>query len=842
MILTLFPSHKSRKGRKLPIEEYLRLVQECHWQAQIDPVRALGYGSREYDDAKHKLPVVTPSGYFPDARMKARMKWHSGLIGLDIDPKDHPGYDMAAKRKLVEADKHSYAVLSSVSGVGFLVLVRVPVELFPAWAQPEADWVKAVEEVQVSLYKALESYYLEQFDLKTDGSCIDVSRARYVSYDANLHFNQDAKVWEGRTFPQPKAKPVPIKKERLKPTVAGFGAQVLQRAERMVLDAAEGEKHTSLRDAANLLGGYIATGVVDENEAYSVLHNAISSKANVTSMENAENLIKTGFQKGGESPLLPPYVEKRIINYAGSNLPPDVVAVTVASEEGLDAAKIEQLVGGLLEENSGVFWNVEFDERKGRNVVDIQRQKLIKFLGQQGFRAGANGKDLELYRIQENIVSLQHPIHVAKFVTTYVEGLPITVGELERTSIEEALLRSITPLFAPELLRTLPWLSGTWMQDTASAAFFFFRNCWVEVTAGGILAKEYEELPALIWDTQVKPWEFSPEDGLGSNFNKFMINITDQNPERLTALQRGLGYLMHGFKDIADARALILMDEVAEVGKSEGGTGKGLLMQAVRNMVPFVEIEGASFGFDDKFRYERIQQDTKVVFFDEWDAQRLPFKNMFAMITGELVINRKNERSFSLDFSSSPKFAFGTNQVIVGEGSSYERRKIEILLKNYYSATLRPIDEFKERFFYDWQQAEWNAFYNLALSWVQDFLANGLLHIQNEGLEDRILAQKAGVVGKEFLELTRELKAEKGRIWAAEVYTQFLNSSGIEAKFFSLRKFNELMQLAGFIKFKNTERMPATQYQQIYFLAPTRASVPIAEAQPAAPSSPTMLF
>jgi hypothetical protein len=842
MILSLFPSHRSPRGKKISLEDLLAKIQGEFWRPVVEPVRALEYNSREYQDAKHKLPVVTPSGYFPGNRAKVGLKTHTGLIGLDVDPKDHPGVDLVAKRKEVEADKHSLAVFSSVSGLGFLVLVQIPASIFPAWFDPEKEWVKQVQEVQTSFYDALETYYLQTFGLKTDGSCIDVSRARYVSYDTNLYYNQDAKVWEGRQFPQPKAKPKPIKKQREKPTVANYGATVLERAERMVLDAAQGEKHVSLRNAAHLCGGYIASGCLDENEAYTVLYNAISSREGVDSMENAENLIRTGFSKGAESPVLPPYIEKRIINYAGSNLPADVVAVTVASEEGLDAAKIEQLVSGILDENSGVFWNVEFDERKGRNVIDIQRQKLVKWLVQQGFRAGANGKDLELYRIQDQIVSKVHPIHIAKFVTNYVEGLPVVVGELERTLIEEALLRSITPLFSPDLLRALQWFEGEFMKDTASTAFFYFKNCWVEVTAEGITAKEYDELPALIWDTQVKPWEFHPETGAPSNFHQFMLNITDNNAERLTALQRGLGYLMHGYKDIADARALILMDEVAEVGKSEGGTGKGLLMQAIRNMVPLVEIEGQSFGFDDKFRYERIQRDTKVVFFDEWDAQRLPFKSMFSMITGELVINPKHDKSFSLAFHESPKFAFGTNQVIVGEGSSYERRKIEILLKNYYSAKLRPIDEFKERFFYDWKQDQWNAFYQLALGWVQDFLANGLLHIENEGLEERILAQKAGVVGKEFVELVKELKAEKDRIWAAEVYQLFIESSGIEQKFFSLRKFNELMVFAGFLKFKWQERPKlgeVNHYQHTYFLVP-RAAAPAPDAVPeAAPTPPT---
>jgi hypothetical protein len=818
--ISLFPTHGSNKGRKITLEEYLAFVADGRWQNLVDPVRALGYGSRAYDEAKHKLPIVTPSGYFKGQRAKAALTKHSGFIGLDIDPKDHPGVDLAAKRALVERDKFTLACVASVSGIGFLALVQIPTSNFPEWFEPAKDWVKAVEEVQVSYFEALRLYYLETFDLKVDPSCTDVSRARYVSYDNNLYYNQDALIWEGRATKQPKPKPPKIVRER--PTVAGFGATVLQRAVKMVLDAVAGTKHTALRDAAHLCGGYIASGCLDEQEAYNGLYDAIASREDVASMDNAENLIKTGFSKGAESPILPPYVQKRIINYAGSNLSPSDVAVAIATEEGLDSDKITGLIGTLLEENSGVFWNVEYDERKGKNIVDIQRHKLIKWLVQQGFRVRANGKEAEFFQLANNIVKRVHPIHISRYTADYVGGLPLLVGDIEKTQIEEAVLRVVATLFSVDLLRTLPWLEGEFLRDTASSAYYYFRNCWVEVTAAGIAEKSYEDLPALIWDSQIKPHDFGLTDA-ASPFHQFMINVTAQDPERLLGLQRALGYLMHSYKDVANSRALILMDETASFGKSEGGTGKGLLLQSVEQMIPMVTLPGATFKFEDAFKFELVNPDTRVVFMDEWDAQRLPFKSIFQEITGNLIINRKHEQSFSIPFAESPKFAFGTNQVIVSEGSSHQRRKIEILIANFYNAANLPIDEFKHRFFLDWDAQQWNAFYNLALGWVADYLKNGVVLTEFAGLEDRIIAQKAGVVGKEFLELVGELKMAKDRIWAKDAWEDFIGSSGIEAKFFSLRKFNELMELAGFIKEKCQERGSlgmVNRYHQIFFTPP----------------------
>jgi hypothetical protein len=833
MIISLFPTYKAQKGESISVEETLARIQGCYWQSLVEPVRALkGVDERRYKDEKFKLPVLTPSGFFKDARRKIRLTKHSGFIGLDIDQDKNPGIDLAEARKRVEADKHTYACFSSVSGIGFLALVRLPRASFPDWKEPEKDWEKEVEAIQVSYYKALESHYLQAFNLATDNSCTDVSRARFVSYDLDLYHNVDALVWEGRQTPQPKPKPVKVKHIV---TVVSYGETVLQRALKMVAEAVQGTKHTALRDAAHLCGGYIASGCLDEARAYDLLYNEIASKDGVESMANAENLIKTGFSKGGEKPVLPPYVNKRIINYAGSNLNPSDVALTIATEEGLDPERIESLVTELLDENSGVFWNVEFDERKGKNIVDIQRQKLTKWLVQQGFRVRANGKDADFFQLSNNIVKRVHPIHISRFTADYLSSLPLLVADVERTQIEEAMLRAVGALFSVDLLRTLPWLEGEFLRDTAQAAYYFYRNVWVEVSAAGIVEKSYEDLPALIWDTQVKPHDFSVDEAAISPFHQFMINVTAKDADRLLGLQRALGYLMHSYKDVANSRALILMDETASFGKSEGGTGKGLLLQSVEQMIPMVTLPGATFKFEDAFKFELVNPDTRVVFMDEWDAQRLPFKSIFQEITGNLIINRKHEQSFSIPFAESPKFAFGTNQVIVSEGSSHQRRKIEIMVANHYSAVNLPIDEFKHRFFLDWDAQQWNAFYNLALGWVADYLKNGVVLTEFAGLEDRIIAQKAGIVGKEFLELVKELKTAKDRIWAKDAWEDFIGSSGIEPKFFSLRKFNELMELAGFTKEKCQERGGlgmVNRYHQIFFLAPEPLIPALSEENP----------
>ena len=58
-----------------------------------------------------------------------------------------------------------------------------------------------------------------------------------------------------------------------------------------------------------------------------------------------------------------------------------------------------------------------------------------------------------------------------------------------------------------------------------------------------------------------------------------------------------IGYLLHGWKNLAYCPAVILNDEVISENP-EGGTGKGLFMNGLSMMKKVVVIDGKSFNFE----------------------------------------------------------------------------------------------------------------------------------------------------------------------------------------------------------------------------------------------------
>jgi len=149
------------------------------WRAQVEAVRA------EKDPAKRKalkaaLPCFTPSGIFSHVS-RAGLVRHSGFISLDIDYKPEKGvntnlagYDLKAA---ISAVPNVAYCGHSCGGSGYVVIV------------PIADPAKHRE-----YFRAL-AYHFERAGLEIDAACKDVSRKRFVSWDAAPYINTAARPW-----------------------------------------------------------------------------------------------------------------------------------------------------------------------------------------------------------------------------------------------------------------------------------------------------------------------------------------------------------------------------------------------------------------------------------------------------------------------------------------------------------------------------------------------------------------------------------------------------------------------------------------------------------------------
>jgi hypothetical protein len=222
------------------------------------------------------------------------------------------------------------------------------------------------------------------------------------------------------------------------------------------------------------------------------------------------------------------------------------------------------------------------------------------------------------------------------------------------------------------------------------------------------------------------------------DFKRFVGNINGGDDNRVKSMESTIGFLMHGYKNLSFCPAVILNDEVIS-DNPEGGTGKGLLMNALSNMKKLVVIDGKSFTFERSFAYQLVSADTQILCFDDV-KKHFDFERLFSVVTEGLTLEKKNKDAIKIPFSKSPKIAITTNYAIKGAGNSFARRKWELELHQYYSKSFTPLDEFGKLMFGDWNDEDWCEFDNYMVGCLQGYLNTGLVKSKFVNLKIRQLS------------------------------------------------------------------------------------------------------
>ena len=190
-------------------------------------------------------------------------------------------------------------------------------------------------------------------------------------------------------------------------------------------------------------------------------------------------------------------------------------------------------------------------------------------------------------------------------------------------------------------------------------------------------------------------------------------------------MESTIGYLLHGWKNLSYCPAVILNDEIIS-DNPEGGTGKGLFMNALAKMKKCVTIDGKSFSFEKSFAYQLVSADTQILCFDDV-KKSFDFEKLFSVITEGLTLEKKNRDSLKIPFEKSPKVALTTNYALRGKGSSFERRKWDLELAQFYTKDFTPLVEFGKLMFGEWDDNEWCQFDNYMITNLQVYLDKGLV-------------------------------------------------------------------------------------------------------------------
>jgi hypothetical protein len=654
------------------------------------------------NELKKKLPAVCFSGQF-NKRNDSSIIMHSGLICLDFD-----GYDtkklMLSHKQQLSQDKYVYSVFVSPSGNGLKVLVRVPSDV----------------DNHVNFFNALEKHFdSDQFD-KTSKN---VSRVCYESFDPLIYINENSSLWDKIDEPEYRE----VTKHRDQPTIPITDenriVEILVKWWTKKYPMSEGQRNHNVFVLASAfndygvnksLAGYVLNQYASSDFPLSEINRTIDSaysqsqnfRTKYYEDEERVNQVRVKMKRG---------VSKKELR-------------TQLEESSIEGEVIDAVLDRVEKENSmQTFW-----EKTEKGAIKIVHILFKQFLEDNGFYkyCPEGSKNYVFVKVTNNLIDHTSEKEIKDFVLGHLI-------ELDDIRVYNYFADNVR-FFRDEFLSMLSTIDIYFIEDSKSESYLYYRNCAVKITKDGVETIDYLDLGGYVWKDHVIDRKFLVCSGDDSMYKKFISRICGDEESRVNTMQSTIGFMMHGYKNLSYCPAVILNDEVIS-DNPEGGTGKGLFMNALSQMKKLVVIDGKAFAFEKSFPYQTVSADTQILCFDDV-KKNFDFERLFSVVTEGLTLEKKNKDAIKIPFSKSPKIAITTNYAIKGTGNSFARRKWEIELHQHYSKDFTPLDEFGKHFFADWNDDDWCAFDNYMVECLQGYLNTGLVKSKFVNLKIRQLS------------------------------------------------------------------------------------------------------
>jgi hypothetical protein len=742
--ITIF---KSIKDTDTPFHRDVRIILnriKDGTEATRDLVKRIRSEKRkpERQELKKLLPAICFSGTF-NKRTDASLMQHSGLICLDFD-----GYtkskDLLQDKETLSKNKYVFSVFVSPSGNGLKVLVKIP---------QDAD-------NHTNYFNSLEKYFNSTYFDKTSKN---ISRVCYESYDPLLHINENSSIWDLIEEPEY----TEVSKTRDHPTIPITDenkiVDILIKWWTKKYPMSEGQRNQNcyvLSMAFNDFG-------INKGLASYVLNQYASQDFSTSEInQTIDSAYKNTANFGTKY-----YEDEERINNIRAKLRRGVSKKEIRiqlQDSHLESDIIESVLNKVEEENAKqTFW-----DRNDKGVVKIIHIQFKQFLEDNGFYkfCPEGGKNYVFVKVTNNLIDHTSDKEIKDFVLNHLL-------ELDDIGVYNYFADQ-TRFFKEEFLSLLSTIEIHFIADTKDASYLYYKNCAVRITKDGVTLLDYIDLGGYVWKDHVIDRTFVKCSVSESfDFKKFVSNINGGDEGRIQSMESTMGFMLHAYKNLGFCPAVILNDEVIS-DNPEGGTGKGLIMNALSKMKKLVVIDGKSFAFERSFAYQLVSADTQILCFDDV-RKHFDFERLFSVITEGLTLEKKNKDAIKIPFAKSPKVALTTNYAIKGAGNSFARRKWELELHQYYSKDFTPQDEFGRLMFGDWNDDDWCEFDNYMIGCLKSYLRTGLVKSKFVNLKIRQLSAESS---HEFIEWCGLVdSAERNvmlqvdtRLYKNELYSNFV--------------------------------------------------------------------
>lgn len=705
---------------------------------------------------KANLPSICFGGEFSQRSKEGLIK-SSGYMVADYD-------DIKSKDEFkniwndLKNNPYTFLIFKSPSfgiSYGLKAVIKIPEDI---------DHKKYTE-----IFKAFSNEFPSDY---WDSSNSDISRVCYESYDPNLYLNKDAKVYDpvihDKGFSVSEKVPfIPIDNE-------DFIIEKIMKFN-FKRDFNDGERNNFIFDIAGLFCEYGVSKTTAENY---ILNNVVicnfSERETLTAIGSAYKIRQFGTKYFEDYPK-----RNKIKRYLknGKN--------AVLKEFGIS----EETYNEIKEENEAEDFWFFIEKKDGSKIVKVDQLKYKIFLESLGYRTVFinDEKKPTLIKVESSIIEETSEEKIKHEVLNYlIEKNEGNVWNHCASSSRMFKYDHLTMLDAIDLLM---------INDTKEQSFIAYKNGILSISKDEIKLIDYLDKPGFIWKSQIINRDFNKIKNDDNDYKSFLHNISGGNYD---AFRSVVGYLCNTYKNKINNKAVILNDEVIS-DNPEGGTGKGLFVQGIKQVRNVSILDGKTFDDKKSFPYQTISKDCQVLVFDDikknWD-----FESKFSLVTEGITLERKNKDAIKLTVEESPKMLISTNYAVKGSGNSHDRRRHEMEVAQYFGSHKTPYDVFGRQLFDDWDKDHFSRFDNFIANCIQFYLNKGLIEQEGVNIDTRKFIASTSMEFFEWME-DRDNFTFDFRHVKAEKFEMFTNYYPDFKKWLTRKRFN--IWVENYARYKN---------------------------------------
>ncbi len=689
-------------------------------------------------ELKKKLPSILFAGEFQERKRSGLIK-HSGMMVVDFDK--YPNNEVMLKHlELLKKNRHFITLFISPSGNGIKGVVRVP-NFLDKDSHPK-------------YFKAFaKAYDYEYFDMANS----NVDRVCFESYDPNIYINYNAKEFESEIEDDgydrvERAPLLPITNEDV------IINKIMQWNWKR--DFIDGERNAFIFDIA---GAFCEYGISESTANGYILNNIVYG--DFTEREMTATISSAYKSRDYNSKYFEDYTKVSRIKNDLNKGKDRVISEHKISEEQYESISDEK--------ETEDFWY--FDKNDKPKIDPFKYKNFLERNGFKKYFPNGSQKPTWVY-VQSN-----------KVVETSVERLKDFVLDNLLNNGEVEVWKycvNYGNMFSEIFLTMLSSIELDMLRDNKCESFIAYQNGILKISKDKAELIDYIDVDGYVWESQIIKRDFIKTETNTNEYQKFISNISSEDPLPFECV---IGYLLSTYKNKTNNKAIILNDEVIS-DNPEGGTGKGLFVQGLRQIRKVAILDGKSFDDKKSFPYQTVSQDSQVLVWD--DVKRnFDFESKFSLVTEGITIERKNKDAIKLSVEESPKILISTNYAIKGAGNSHDRRRHEMEVSQYYGDKITPYNEFGHQLFDDWSDDMYGRFDNYMVHCIQKYLLHGLISQTAKNIKLRKFIAETSM---EFYEWMEEdgifpLNIRKTK---SEAFAEFIQDNPDYQKWLKRKTFN----------------------------------------------------